>query len=198
MDRQTAHILETIQNEFAVIVQIVESLSGLSSRWNGAVLLTDEVLISGRPCFRARKDWSCGLTVHVATIVQPQMHLTLVHEAFHSVSVGARRQQLEGNRGFEEGVVESLTRFHGLDILGDAGYPNRKSQAREQFDDFLEALESIRRVCRADHDTFYLGLLRTPLAERRYTVVKWACQTDPHVSESRMTARLSLALRRLS
>ena len=66
----------------------VERLTGLQSRWSGRVVLGTEVNALGRPRYFGAKYWNCDIVLHRSRLLSPQRYSTLVHEAFHSVSVG--------------------------------------------------------------------------------------------------------------
>ena len=173
----------------------VESLTGLPSRWNGQVHFTDAVNVRGEPAYLAKKDWSCSITVHVERANSSRLFETLIHEAFHSVSAGLTFSAFQKFPGFEEGVVEWLTRRFGPQIAQEMN--RTASFQRDVFERALAALNALWMLTNRLEEEFYLGLLRTPLAQRQESVVQWVGEADPLQSRARILARISLLLRQL-
>jgi hypothetical protein len=99
-------------------------------------------------------------------------------------------------RGYEEGVVEKLTRHFASSIAAEMQvaihYENRDS-----FDDFINHLERLRELTGQTEESFYLGLLATPLASREQSVIQWVMKANPDENEIRLLARIAFALRAL-
>jgi hypothetical protein len=94
-----------LQSETEQVIRIVSELTGLTSRWGGAVRLVNG---SG---FLARKSWSCEIDVDRNIANRDERWPTIVHEAMHSVSVGLTREAYVRLRGWEEGLAENLQRL---------------------------------------------------------------------------------------
>jgi len=73
--------------------------------------------------------------------------------------------------GFEEGVVEWLTRRFGPQTAREMNQDTPFE--RVAFERYLGALESLRQACGRSAEAFYLELLRTPLKHPQETVVQW-------------------------
>ncbi len=183
-------------NDLKTVQQHIEQLTGLPSRWNGTLHITEEVDVENVPACRAKKEWGCSITLHAAYLDTPGLFQTIVHEMMHSVSVGLTPLGFRRFRGYEEGVVERLTRLLHPQIAGAMNIAVA-SETRDAFDNYILSLEQLRGLAQMDTHAFYLGLLQTPLEGREALVVQWAKQQYAHESEARVLARIVSLLRGL-
>ena len=188
--------IDKILADMRTIQYHVEQATGLLSRWNGTVDFTSEVNIDDLPVFIARKEWNCGITLHLTVLDNPGLLGTLIHEMLHSVSVGMTPSSFAKYAGFEEGVIEWFTRQLGPQIasITNAGTPFTQ---RTAFGPYVEALEHLRAMTMQNDQNFYLQLLQTPLSERHSTVVQWVQNQHPTETTARVLARIAFDLRRL-
>ena len=169
--------LQRLQNEVDAIVREVERLTSRKSRWSGRVVVSAAISPTGRTGFFGAKDWNCDIIVHQSRLGSTGLHSTLVHEAFHSVSVGLTQLDYYALPGFEEGVVEQCTRLHRTAILMASGLPS-STDVRTSYPRYLFCLEDLRaRTSKAAHD-FYLPLLATSLIDREAVVLQWIQQAE--------------------
>ena len=171
---------QSIQRELRALQQAVELRTGLPSRWDGRVLFlrsTETQMMRGR-LLLAEKRWNCDILVCTILEDNPLRWRTLLHEILHSVSAGLNEPDYRRFLGWEEGVVEWLQRRWRPEILRELGVtlPNEVMIRVEQdwpLNDYLEALGTLQEQCGLTPEAFYLGLLRTPLAQRLATVRSW-------------------------
>lgn len=196
---------ERITEEIRRVVAEVEALTGLRSRWNGSVTVLDDrtaAMLSREPFF-ARKDWSCALTVLDPVASAPSRWRTLIHEALHSVSVGLTAQSYAQVPLWEEAVVENLQRVYRPAFLHSLGVdaPEVVFEAEETNWRFNPALGALLRISAALAETglsereFLEWLLRTPLADRKATALRWGRQTADFARFKRVYAEASGYLR---
>jgi hypothetical protein len=108
-----------------------------------------------------------------------QQSLVALEEALHSVSVMAPSPTPDLNpfRGMEEAVVGACVRIlkPGIRTLfGQDIAPNGfKPSAVQDYLPNMKALGKLRLIADMEVRPFYFGLLRTPLATREETLVKW-------------------------
>lgn len=183
-------------DDLKTVQQQIEQLTGLRSRWNGTLHITEEVDVENVPTCRAKKEWECSITLHAAYLNTPGLLQTIVHEMLHSVSVGLTPLSFRRFRGYEEGIVERLTRLLHPQVAG-AMSAAVGSEARDAFDNYILSLEQLRGIAQMETEAFYLGLLQTPLEARETLVVQWAKQQYAHESEARVLARIAFLLRGL-
>src|SRR5262249_25153726 len=155
-----------------------------------------EVDINNSPMFSAVKEWDCSVSIHLAAIEAPGLFERLVHEALHGVSVGVTYAAFRSFRGYEEGVVEKLTRLFGPRIA-EIMQISASFEARDAFESHLACLERLRAVANMEEESFYVGLLRMPLADREQAVVKWTIGANEEEPAVRVLARISTLLRSL-
>ena len=119
----------------------------------------------------AEKQWGCDIIVNAAIATEPIRWRTLIHEMLHSVSVGMREVDYKRFRGWEEAVVEQLQRRLRPQILNRIGV-NVAEPVFTQIETFwvynsyIEAMESLRTYLVQEETSFYMELLKTPLADR--------------------------------
>lgn len=178
------------------LMRQVERLTGLTSRWNGLVNINEETDFHGNPPYLAKKDWSCSITVHESLPATPDSFATLIHESLHSVSVGLEFSAFRDYRGYEEGVVEKLTRLLAPSIAEETQVGIRIEQ-RDSFNGFINHLERLRELTAQSEMAFYLALLATPLASREQTVIQWVMRANPEEKDIRLLARIGISLRSL-
>jgi hypothetical protein len=78
-----------------------------------------------------------------------------VHECLHAVSAGLTSGSYNRFQGFEEGVVEALTRQIGPQVLRMAGAAGA-FEPRTVYEGYLAALEQIRSATGIPSGAFYL------------------------------------------
>ncbi len=155
-----------VQQELVGIVDVLRELTGLTSRWNGEVELSQDARAFGR------KPFSCRIVLNESLADQPVRWRTLIHEALHSFSAGYNSQDYQAWRGWEEGVVEQLQRLFRPAVLArlsvrvDAVVFN-EAEVDYLFNKHIEALEQLRKATdsRAVHE-FYLDLLASKIKDR--------------------------------
>lgn len=177
---------EEIRAQFEDLVRAVESATGLTSRWNGSVSISDET-IGGVPRFKAKFAFTGELHVHRAYLGADTLLGSLLHEAFHAVSVGVSRAAFLTNQGFEEGVVEQAVLTFAEAILGTVAAMQIVG-IRHAFPEFTEPLERIRALTGKSAETFYPQLLQSPLAERANVVVEWVQIAHPEITRQKALA----------
>lgn len=155
-----------IQQELVAIVAVLGELTGLDSRWNGEVELSQDIRAYGR------KPFSCRIVLNERIAEQPIRWRTLIHEALHSFSAGYNSGDYQTWRGWEEGVVEQLQRLLRPSVLAQIAVTVDEAvfQSVEEshtFNEYVEALERLREA--ADLRTsqeFYFDLLATEIKNR--------------------------------
>jgi len=155
-----------IQQELVAIVDVLGELTGLTSRWNGEVELSQDARAFGR------KPFSCRIVLNKRLADQPVRWRTLIHEALHSFSAGYNSQDYQAWRGWEEGVVEQLQRLFRPSVLArlsvtvDAAI-FREAEVDYLFNKHIKALEQLREATGArEVQEFYLDLLATKIKDR--------------------------------
>lgn len=178
---------QTILSELRSLIHIIEDITGLASRWSGNIFVLDNEaiqLVSGRQAL-AEKRWNCDIVVNSILIEEPLRWRTLIHELLHSVSVGMNPGDYQRFRGWEEGTVEVLQRRMRPQILSQLGIVVEENifqtvESQWVFNNYIEALETLRQALHEDEIAFYLTLLRTPLAMRLQYVYNLSNAPDYH------------------
>lgn len=65
------------QQELDAIINILSGLTGLTSRWNGEVELSQDLSALGR------KPFTCRIVINRSLLNSPLRWRTLIHEALH-------------------------------------------------------------------------------------------------------------------
>ncbi len=155
-----------IQQEISAVVDALSELTGLSSRWNGDVELSQDTRIFGR------KPFSCRIVLNQQLANNPIRWRTLIHEALHSFSAGYNSQDYQLWRGWEEGVVEQLQRLLRPSILDRLNIRIDEAIFQEAevdyvFNRYIETLEHLREaIGTTSLQTFYITLLSTKIKDR--------------------------------
>src|SRR5579862_1450306 len=167
-----------IADELRRIIDIVEDLTLLSSRWSGHVELVRDAPFKGKKPFR------CDIQIDAALAATQERWSTLIHEALHTVSAGYVRNDYQDFQGWEEGVVEQLQRFFRAKVLSllrviDADEAFETLDVAHAYNGFIAALERLRQAVgvseeHADVEAFYLRLLATPIKDRPELVLGMA------------------------
>jgi hypothetical protein len=165
MDLGFPATLEQIRQDLKAIVPIVETLTGLKSRWNGNVEFVSDAI------FKGLKPYACDILIGDTFLDPDERWTTLIHELLHSVSAGYNRFDFEANVGWEEGVVENLQRILRAEILSElelvvAEDLLRQLDEQHPFNRYIMPLERARDVFGDDEREFHLDLLRTPIKNR--------------------------------
>src|ERR1044071_8133325 len=95
---------DRVLNELIDIEETIEELTSLRSNWNQQLLLET---IEGE---RGSKSFACDITLRRELASSPLPWRTMIHEMFHACSVGFNIHDYNAARGWEEGVVEPLSR----------------------------------------------------------------------------------------
>ncbi len=132
----------------------------------------------GRAAYFGAKPWNCDIVIHQDRLAHVGRHSTLLHEIFHSFSVGLNELDFDLARGWEEGVVEACTRLFRDSLMAAAGLPPA-SDIRTSYNRYLPPLESLRIRTLQAEPAFYLGLLAAPLAGREAAVLQWIHKAEP-------------------
>jgi hypothetical protein len=106
---------EQIRGELERLQPLVEEITGLRSRWNGAVELVPT------PGYRGAKRFSCAIVLDASLVGDDTRWRTSIHELLHSVSAGYVPSDYRSLRGWEEGVVEQLQRLIRPSLLARVG-----------------------------------------------------------------------------
>lgn len=164
--------MQQLHIDVAAIVAEVERLTGLNSNWSGRVIIGNEVDASGVPAYLGAKPWNCDIVLHQSLLALLSRYSTLIHEVFHSVSVGLNEPDYRAWKGYEEGVVEQCNRLWRAVILANTSLP-LPIDARTSYNDRIVLLESLRTRTQKSEQDFYLSLLQTPLRDREGTITQW-------------------------
>lgn len=158
--------LASIYRSARVIRDTLEDVLGLSSNWNGQITIDKNVEYNGV------KQWSCSIGLR-DSIAQnrTRMFKTLTHEMLHSVSVGVTVQTMISRIGWEEGVVEAMSRILVHEAAARANVSLDKTMlalaiAMNGYNKYIAALERARNAMNMDEREFYTTLIRTPIVER--------------------------------
>ncbi len=145
---------------------VLGELTGLDSRWNGEVELSQDIRAYGR------KPFSCRIVLNERIAEQPVRWRTLIHEALHSFSAGYNSGDYRAWRGWEEGVVEQLQRLLRPSVLAQIAVTVDEAvfQSVEEghtFNEYVEALERLREATDSrTSQEFYCELLATEIKNR--------------------------------
>ena len=132
----------------------------------------------GIPVRNGAKNWDCSIEVHVTRLSLPGRYSTSVHEALHSVSAGLNPADFRAFKGYEEGIVEQLTRQMQNEIAAALGYGG-VMERRTAYNRYVLLLENLRGLTQREETSFYLNLLRTSLCNREDTVLQWILADTP-------------------
>ena len=199
---------QTIIEEVRRVVTFVEETTGLPSRWNGGLLIladsTDEAWsaqVMPRVSYRAKKEWSCSITVMESIVQDDQRWRTLLHECLHSVSIGLTEPSYQRLRLWEEPVVESLQRlyrpllFRHLSLVVD----ERQFQPPETTWLYNQAIDALKRIATQRPEVplrqFLEEMLRIPLPNRPAFVFDWGRGAADFEHFKRVYAAASSVLR---
>lgn len=155
-----------LRSELEQIAAVVSDLTGLSSNWNGQLVLVPEA------GFQGKKLYSCGILISRELAASDLRWRTLIHEALHAVSVGYVRSDYDAAMGWEEGGVEQIQRLPRPQVLARLGVTAdmevmTEYETMHRFNERIAALERLRLALnRRDEVLFYLELLATPIKDR--------------------------------
>lgn len=161
-DKETQEALETLTQ----VVSALSELLGRPSRWAGSLELTDSLFSSGV----AHLDGRIEITRAVWR-QPPYRWRTVVHEAMHLYSPTYTSREYSLNRGWEEGVVEQMQRLLRQEVFQRIGVAMvedafAERDAAHEYNDYIRALEGLRRPLQMSPLGFYAWLLKTPLPSR--------------------------------
>lgn len=154
-----------VTEEVRRIVDIVEDLTSLQSRWSGKVELVENA------DFKGKKPFRCDILLNALLATQLERWSTLIHEVLHTVSAGYARDDYQDFQGWEEGVVELLQRLFRARILSrlqievDEEFFQSVDEGHA-YNNFIAALEQLRVRVGKTQEEFYLLLSHTPLRDR--------------------------------
>ena len=158
--------LETLQTDMRRIVDFVETETGLASRWNGNVIISDETDANGDPKFVGRKEPECAITLHRVILGYKDRYLTSLHEVLHSVSIGMPMGERYGFwRSYEEGVVTALTELLAPKLAHVLGI--ELPTPINTYPRLTDYLEIFRGEAGLKEQDFYLTLLQMPVRARK-------------------------------
>jgi hypothetical protein len=152
--------------ELIAIRTLLEPMTGLTSRWNGKVVLVEAAE------YRGLKPFHCSIYLRADLAGEPARWRTLIHESLHALSAGYNFADYQRYRGWEEGVVENCQRLLRPAVLEKLNVSVEESifteiEAANDFNRDIAALENVRLALgSSDRLAFYLYLLRTPLKDR--------------------------------
>ncbi len=170
--------LQQLQADTRAIVTEVERITGRKSSWSGVVVLGVDLDASGLPLYMGAKPWNCDIALHQSRLSSAGRYSTLIHEAFHSVSVGLNEPEYQQYRWWEETVIELCTRLFRADILARANLP-APLNARTSYTDKILLLDTLRQQTQQTNQDFALALLQTPLRDRERTILQWIQSSEP-------------------
>jgi hypothetical protein len=185
-----------IQSDQKHIVHQIFEITGLRSRWSGNVVFGTQLRPDGLPVYAGVKEWSCDINLHKSILDTMRRYSTGIHEGFHSVSMGLDPIAYQVFQGYEEAVVEQCTRLFRERILEGLKLTEPLDK-RISYDDYIAEMERLRYWSGKEAEDFYLGLLKTPLAEREETVVKWIGMVDSGVDKDWLHRTIAEPLRKL-
>ena len=164
---------QRVAEELQQLIEIVEQITGLQSRWSGSVELVPDAE------FRGLKPFRCDILLDAGLAFKEIRWRTWLHEVLHSVSAGYNLIDFNAGQGWEEGVVEALQRHLRVSVLSAIGVDVEEAifLAAEQehaFNRYIAALENIRTALDQDAQTFYIYLLRTPIKDRHGMLLRQA------------------------
>ena len=176
MDIESSHA--KLLRELQGIEQGIEALTPLCSQWNGTLLLET---IDGE---RGSKSFKCDIRLRPDIVDSPLRWRTMIHEMFHACSAGFYIHDFNAYRGWEEGVVEQLSRQYRMPILEYIGVNEDVTQLmlldrNHPFNRYIAALEAIRFALYSETDDFYLHLLMTPIRDRYASLMQQALGSEP-------------------
>lgn len=173
----TPNPMQQLQADVHTIVTEIEHLTGLKSNWSGTVTIGADLDAFGLPLYFGAKPWNCDITLHQSRLFSPARYSTLIHEVFHSVSVGLNKPDYDVFDGYEEGVVEQCTRLFRANILANASLPP-PADARTSYRRVVALLDMLRLQTQQAPQDFYLELLKTPLRDREAKILQWIQQVE--------------------
>ena len=134
------------------------------NNWNGTIEFQPS------PGSAGTKEWTCSISIDPGILNNPpELWPILNHEMLHALSTGLTPQAYVDFRGWEEGVVEMLQRIYGPKALQQIGeQPYVGSWA---YNHYIAELESLRIFLKRSARSYYLKLIRTPLADREQTAI---------------------------
>ncbi len=155
-----------VTEEVRRIVDIVEDLTSLQSRWSGKVELVENA------DFKGKKPFRCDILLNALLATQLERWSTLIHEVLHTVSAGYARDDYQDFQGWEEGVVELLQRLFRARILSrlqievDEEFFQSVDEGHA-YNNFIAALEQLRvRVGKTQGNSSTCCWSHTPLRDR--------------------------------
>ncbi len=165
-DKETQEAQETL----AQVVGALSDILGRPSRWTGTLKLTDSLFSSGVAHLDGR------IEITRAVWRQPQYRWrTVVHESLHLCSPPYTSHEYSLSRGWEEGVVEQMQRLLRQEVfrrigvaMAEDGFAER--DAAHEYNDYIQALESLRHPLGLSSFDFYAWLLAAPLPGRLIAV----------------------------
>ena len=164
--------MQLLEADSRTTVAEVAQRTRLPTRWNGKAIIQTAMDAPGIPVRNGAKNWDCSIEVHVTRLSPPGRYATSVHEALHSVSVGLNPADFRAFKGYEEGVVEQLTRQMQGEIAAALSFQGIMER-RTAYNRYVLLLENLRGLTQREENAFYLDLLRTPLCNREDTVLQW-------------------------
>ena len=144
---------------------ILSALLGRPSRWSGTLRLTAD------PDIHGAKPFGCDIVLNEKLIGDDARWRTLIHEMLHTFSAGYQVHDYQAFRGWEEGVVEFLQRLLRPAVLAQvAPTVNEevflRTEADHIYNDYIAALETLRKALKREESLFYFRLLATPIRDR--------------------------------
>lgn len=163
---------EQAEADLARVVRELVRLTGLPTRWRGAVVL-EELPFP----YLGQKQRTCSISLRRDVLSVPERRwTTMIHEALHSVSAVFRLGHLDAtHRRWEEAVAEQLQRLlrddilRALDVRLD-GQILRELDAAHLYNGDIRTLEVYRGILAVDARDFYLDMLAAT-ADRRARLV---------------------------
>jgi len=155
------------------VVGMIETLTGLQSRWSGTLRVRDLDF-----AFSGQKHRSCEISIRRDVLASPAYRwATMIHEGLHSVSGAFTASQPEASSDqWEEAIVEQVQRLLRPTILGSLVVEVSADELAVRdgshlYNQQIRRLETVRERLRQDALPFYLSLLAGSTRERARTFV---------------------------
>ena len=187
---------DQVHDLLTTIQPIVEEITGLASRWSGRTRIAEAVDQEGFPKFSGRKEWNCDITIHRSQLATLGWYGTALHEMLHSISRGLIVDDYLRFKGYEEGVVEALTRLLFAEVYTKADIGAIFSE-RSHYQRYVQDLENLRGRISFNKTDFYFGLISASLNQREELVVQWIISMNPSLSHERILSQMDTILGRL-
>jgi hypothetical protein len=188
MNNPIQQLQQKVQQDITAIHTEVHRITGLQSRWNGAIYLPD----ANDPDYATAagtKEWTSDISIRRDYVTSVHYFHICLHEALHGFSVGMTPINYIAYRGYEEGVIEQCTRLLSSEIAVNLNMAFTGGYGAYQTE--IGRLETLRSRTNIAERDFYLGLLATPLDNREETVIDWIDLADPNKTRQQIVSEIT-------